>query len=120
MLLYDADCGFCTRSAHGLQRLRLRAEIRPYQSVDLAAAGVSPARAVQEIPFVADDGQVSYGPAGIAGALRTGAWPLRLVGGALTSRALDGVAQAGYRWIAAHRYQLPGGTAACKIDTTAD
>jgi len=116
MLLYDADCGFCIRSAGWLRPLRLRAEIRPHQSVDLAAVDVSAARAAEEIPFVADNGAVSYGHTAIAGALKTGVWPLRFIGAALTTGPINPIAAAGYRWIARHRYQLPGGTAACKID----
>lgn len=115
-LLYDADCGFCTRSARFLARLGLAAEIRPLQSVDLPAAGVSPERAQAEIPFVADDASVAYGHAAIAGALQTGAWPWRVAGRVLDSAALQRPAAAAYHWVAAHRHQLPGSTAACKIE----
>ena len=114
-LLYDADCGFCTRSARLAARLPLRTEVRPLQSTDLVEAHVSPERAQAEIPFVAADGAVAYGHAAVAGALRTGPLPFRLIGRALVSRPVDPVAKATYRWIAGHRHQLPGGTAACAV-----
>jgi len=115
MLLYDADCGFCTRSARLARRLPLRTEVRALQSVDLDTAHVCPERAAAEIPFVDSDGSVAYGHAAVAGALRTGPLPLRLLGHALVSRPVDPVAAAAYRWIAGHRHQLPGSSAACAV-----
>ena len=55
-LLYDADCGFCTRSAVFGRRLGLRAEILPMQDVDLAAHGITETQARRALPFVTDDG----------------------------------------------------------------
>ena len=40
MVIYDADCGFCTRSAEFLGR-RSACEISPWQSLDLAAVGLT-------------------------------------------------------------------------------
>ena len=61
VLLYDADCAFCTRHAQVAGRLRLRAQVRPLQSVDLGALGVSAERGRAELPFVDAGGRVSYG-----------------------------------------------------------
>ena len=41
-LVYDADCGFCTRSAELLQQ-RSDCAVRPWQSLDLAAVGLTQA-----------------------------------------------------------------------------
>ena len=115
-LLYDADCGFCTRSARLAARLPWHTSVQPLQSVDLEALGVSAEHAALEIPFVADDLSVHYGHASGGRCVGTGPLPLRLLGRALVSRPVDPVARTAYRWIAAHRSQLPGGTAACAVE----
>jgi predicted DCC family thiol-disulfide oxidoreductase YuxK len=119
-LLYDADCAFCTRSAQLAARLRLRAQVRPMQSLDLASLGVSSERASRELPFVGADGRVSYGHRAVADALRTGRTPVSLAGRLLSLRILDRPLGWVYRWVAAHRGQLPGGTQACGVDPLDD
>lgn len=78
VLLFDADCGFCSRSAAAMRRLDLRARIEPMQAVDLAALGVDAERARSEIPYVDANG-VRYGADAIAAALGTGPFPSRLL-----------------------------------------
>ena len=56
LVLYDADCGFCTASAGWLGRRKLRTAISPLQRADLAALGVDADRARRQIPFVEPDG----------------------------------------------------------------
>mgnify|MGYP002648530627 CR=1 FL=1 len=68
-LLYDPDCGFCTRAAQVLARWPVTCEVAPMTPDRLTAAGVDAQRADREIPFVDDAGQVSYGAAAIAAAL---------------------------------------------------
>jgi predicted DCC family thiol-disulfide oxidoreductase YuxK len=119
-LLYDADCGFCTRVARWLPTLRLPIEIMSMQSVDLGSYGVDPDHASEEIPFVAAGGRVFYGHAAFAAALRTAtkhplALVLRALGYAMIIPGLSFALRQAYRWLAAHRHQLPGGTAACEL-----
>lgn len=114
-LLYDADCGFCTRAASKAPVLHLDLDVASLQSVDLDALGVSEERAVVEMPFVHTDGSVVYGHEAIAAALRTGPAPLRAIGRAITLPGVDPIARLIYGWVARHRQQLPGGTAACAI-----
>lgn len=115
VLLYDADCGFCTATARRLPLLRLGVEVRALQECDLAALGVDEARARVEMPFVDGTG-VHYGHRAYAAALQHGHQPLRLLGRVLGSRLLDGPAGAAYHWVATNRHRLPGGTAACALD----
>jgi predicted DCC family thiol-disulfide oxidoreductase YuxK len=117
MLLFDADCGFCTRVAGVVPRLQLHVEVQDLQSVDLAAFGVSPERATVEMPYVAADGSVCYGHEAIAAALGTGPVPLRAVGRLIVLPGIAPVARAAYGWVARHRHQLPGGTTACALPT---
>lgn len=115
LLLYDADCGFCTRSAARVPRLGVGVDIMAMQSVDLAAYGVDAGRASSEMPYVDPAGRVSYGHVAWAEVLRTGPWPCRLLGRVMTSRPVNPLAARAYRWISTHRHLLPGGTAACEL-----
>jgi len=121
-LLYDADCGFCTQSAHWLRRRRLGAAIEPLQRADLAALGVDPVRARREIPFVSDDSgtprhtTVSYGAEAVAWALLTGGPGWRLVGRLLLHPPLSWPARAVYVLVAANRHRLPGASESCRIE----
>ena len=116
LMLHDADCGFCTRTAGQVHRLGVRVESAAIQDVDLLALGVDPVRAVAEMPFVHPDGRVDYGHLAWASVLRTGPVPCRLLGRAMAHRPLEPVARGVYRWVSRHRHRLPGGTAACALD----
>lgn len=118
LLLFDADCGFCTRSARRLARFGLSAEIAPLQAQDLPALGVDPDRALREIPYVAADGAVSYGSRAIADALGTGNTLWRLASRVLKLWPISAVAASCYRVIARHRHRLRGGTEACAVPST--
>lgn len=115
MLLYDADCAFCTRSARIGMRFGLRAQIMPMQSVDLVGLGIDIDRAQREIPSVGARGAVSYGALAIADALSTGNALCRTVSTLMRSWPIRQVANGVYRLVARNRHHLPGGTPACAI-----
>lgn len=108
-LLYDPDCGFCTRAAGWLGRFGVTCEIAAGYPATLAALSVDPARAGREIPFVHDDGTVTWGAAAIADALATGRPAARLASFALGAPGLRRLARAAYRLVANNRHRLPGG-----------
>lgn len=114
ILLYDPDCGFCTRAARWLERRGLAAEIAPMSPALLVGHGVDVERAQREVPYVDETG-VRYGAEAVAAVLRTGRGPWRLVGRVLSLPGVRGLAAAGYAVVARHRHQLPGGTAACRL-----
>ena len=114
-LLYDADCGFCTRAAVQVHRLGVRAQVQTIQDCDLQALGIDADRAMREMPFVDDRGRVTYGHLAWAEALRTGPLPTRLVGDLVASRPLAPLSARVYRWVSEHRTQLPGGTPQCAL-----
>lgn len=118
LLLYDADCGFCTRAVGWAPRLRLDLDVRALGTVDLPALGVDPQRARRELPHVMSDGTVTYGHLAVASALLTGPVLARVLGRCVGSRSLDRPAAAVYRWVAAHRHRLPGGRATCVLPGT--
>lgn len=115
LLLYDADCGFCTRVAGLAPRLGLATRVQPMQAADLPGLGVDPERATRELPFVRAGGGVTYGHRAVAAALRTGGWWWSSVGRLVDSRAADRPMAAVYRWVSRHRGSLPGSTAACAL-----
>ncbi len=114
-MLFDADCGFCARTAGLVPRLRADVEIASIQETDLAAYGIDARRALVEMPFVGADGAVAYGHRAWAQVLRATPWPLRWLGAALGSPAAAPLASRVYGWVAANRARLPGGTPACEL-----
>ncbi len=85
----------------------------PWQQLDLAAYGLTVERCTEEVQFVTADGSVLGGHEAIAGALRHAAPPWRPLGWVVTAPGIGRLSATVYAWVAAHRYALPGGTAAC-------
>jgi predicted DCC family thiol-disulfide oxidoreductase YuxK len=117
-LVFDGDCAFCTRSAEVARRvLPAGVQVVPWQRADLAAAGVTAERARSEVVWISADGAVAGGAPAVAQALRAAGPPWSLAGLLLSLPPLRWVAPFGYRLVAANRYRLPGGTAACRLPT---
>jgi predicted DCC family thiol-disulfide oxidoreductase YuxK len=113
-IVYDADCGFCTRSARWVDD-----DPVAWQSLDLAAVGASPEQAENFAGWLADGRIVALGAPAIAAVLRDrGGWA-RPVGHLIDLPGVRRIAAAIYRLVARHRHQLPGGTAACRLDARA-
>lgn len=110
MFLYDADCGFCTRTAQVAGRVLRRPQMFvPWQSQDLTALGLTEAQLVEEAVFVEEG--TSYGGAqAVAHALIAvgGVWAV--LGRVLTLPGIRWVAGMVYRFVARNRYRLPGST----------
>jgi predicted DCC family thiol-disulfide oxidoreductase YuxK len=115
-LVFDGDCAFCTRSADVARRL-LPADVHvvPWQFADLAALGVTAERAQSEVLWIDRDGVVSGGARAVARGLRAAGRPWSLLGLVLAVPPVSWLAPLLYRLIAANRYRLPGGTAACRL-----
>jgi len=114
-LLFDGDCGFCTRSAEFARRLGLHTDVAPWQFSEIDRFGITPAQAMDAVQFVSSDGVVLSGHCAIAAALRTGRPPLRWLGYLLVLPVISRFAAIGYRLVARYRYRLPGGTPACAV-----
>ncbi|NNG40027.1 DUF393 domain-containing protein [Flexivirga sp. ID2601S] len=119
ILVFDGDCGFCTRSAEVAERIaRGRFTVVPWQRLDLDALGLTPQECEEAVQFVRGSGSRHTHVSGhraVAAALREAGVPWSVVGRVLTAPGLDAVAARVYRWAAAHRHQLPGGTPACAL-----
>ncbi|MBK8460695.1 MAG: DUF393 domain-containing protein [Micropruina sp.] len=113
-LLYDADCGFCTRSAGWFRVLAPGVGVEAMTANRLAELGVDPERASREIPFVGE--AISYGAEAIGRALAAGRWPWRGIGLLIAQPPVLWVARPIYRLVAKNRHRLPGGQAECRLD----
>ncbi|MCX6396073.1 MAG: DUF393 domain-containing protein [Propionibacteriales bacterium] len=109
-LVYDADCGFCTRSAAWIDPAAV-----PWHTLDLVAVGVTEQVAGANAGWLVDGRITRLGAPAIAAALRTRPGAARLLGWLLTVPGIRGLAGVVYPRIAANRHRMPGGTAACRI-----
>jgi predicted DCC family thiol-disulfide oxidoreductase YuxK len=117
VLIYDADCGFCQWSlAQGRRFLPVMPSTEPFQTADLDRFGLSRAQASAALQFVRSDGSVVAGHLAVAAVLmgqpRFG-W--RLLGSTITVPGISWATGLAYRWIARHRYLLPGATDDCAV-----
>jgi len=114
-LIFDGDCGFCTRSRNLLVRLDRKHRMRtvPLQRPGVPEqAGVSREELGKSVYWLAEDGSTRTGAEAVNAALSTA------LGTSIPSRIyrLPGVRalqEAVYRWVAANRHRLPGTTPWC-------
>jgi predicted DCC family thiol-disulfide oxidoreductase YuxK len=114
-LVYDADCGFCTKSARWLAR-RGDVEIKPWQSVDdLEAVGLH-LDMVNNAAYWVDEGSApEAGHLAIGRALvQSGGWR-RQLGRFTLSPVVAPAARRVYSWVARNRYRMPGSSDSCRI-----
>jgi len=113
LLVFDGECGFCTRTLGWLRladRRRL-IETAPYQRSGVPERlGISREVCAASVQGRGADGARAEGAEAINAALAValGAiWPERLY------RRTSGIQQRAYRWVAEHRHRLPGVTPWC-------
>ena len=117
LVLYDADCGFCTVSVRAAQGrwLRARIEATPYQSADLVVHRLTVDKCAAALHCVEPDGRVSVGADAVATVLLASRNPWPLVGRLLRLPGVRRVAGFAYAVVARNRHRLPGATAACEM-----
>lgn len=115
LLIYDGDCGFCTRSARFIERLPVSVVLLPWQEADLTSLRISTTRARHEVLWVAESGRVLGGAAAITELLKNCRFPWRAAGFAFALPLVRVLVDWTYRWVAAHRSRLPGTTPACHL-----
>ncbi|HET6153649.1 MAG TPA: DUF393 domain-containing protein [Marmoricola sp.] len=114
-LVYDADCGFCTRSATWLARGTGNDPV-PWHTVDIGRAGITQAVADANAGWLVGDRVTVVGGAAIAEAMRArGGWTAPL-GRVMLLPGVRLLVRLVYPVIARNRHRLPGGTAACRFD----
>lgn len=115
-MVFDGDCGFCTRTATGLAgRFPVVEDLVPWQHADLRRLGVSVGEARRAVQWVEPSGRVYTGAAGVARVLvgTGGAWAM--AGRLMTMPPISWAAAIVYRVITVNRHRMPGGvTPACE------
>ena len=116
MLVYDGDCGFCTRTAEWAEaRLPEGTTVQPYQWLDLEPLGLTPDDGKRAAWWVDGEGRRHRGHrvAGHALVAMGGFW--RVPGALMLVPPFSWLAAGGYALVARFRYRLPGGTPACRL-----
>lgn len=118
LVLFDADCGFCTKTAHQLpgRWFKSRVDLQPLQQADLETLGLELDEVLALMHVVRSDGSMAIGHVAWAEILRHSRQPWPVVGRLLTAPGLNRLAAAVYAWVAEHRDKMPGGTPACSLD----
>ena len=119
VLIFDGECGFCTISARWLDRWVVRngsTLVAPWQQLGLDELGLSEDECRTSVQWVGEDRGTASGHAAIAAALRDGYLVWRPIGALLVASGVSWLADRVYSWVARHRYALPGGTPACRVD----
>lgn len=112
-IIFDGECGFCTRSAGWLRRLdrRGRVDLRPWQGHGvLTWSGLGREQAMASVWWLGSDGQRARGAEAVNVALSAALGtrlPLLLY--RVTRRPQERV----YAWVAANRHRLRGVTPYC-------
>jgi predicted DCC family thiol-disulfide oxidoreductase YuxK len=114
VLVFDGDCGFCTRSVGWVRAMDRRGEIdiRPYQEPGAPeAVGTDTATCAEAVQWRGPDGRRLAGAAAVNAVLDT------VTGTPIPStiyRATSGLQERVYRWVADHRSRFPGMTPYCQ------
>jgi len=115
-LVFDGDCGFCTRTATDLaRRFPVVEDLVPWQRADLGRLGVTAGEASRAVQWVELSGRVYSGARAVARVLvdTGGAWAV--VGRLMAVPPVSWLAAVVYRLIARNRHRMPGGvTPACE------
>lgn len=116
VLVFDGQCGFCTRSVLWLlPRFRRPVRAVPYQWADLPALGLTEAETRRYAWWIDEDGRRHRGHRAMARALLACRSPWPPLGRALLlPPPVSWLAAAAYRLIARYRRFLPGATPACR------
>ena len=117
MLVFDGDCGFCSAYARwAASRLGDGVAIVAWQRIDdLSSVGLDN-QDVQCAAWWIQGRQRWAGGDAIARSLIAMRGPWRLLGRMLRVWPISAAARLVYRWVAANRHRMPGGTSACRID----
>ena len=114
-VVFDGQCGFCTRCVGWARRLDRghRLAFHPFQDpLTLDAFRLSPGQGRSSVWTIDDDGARLSGAAAAAAVLDT-ALGTRVFGRGYRLPGVGPCLEAAYRWVAAHRYRLPGVTPWC-------
>ncbi|HSK61678.1 MAG TPA: DUF393 domain-containing protein [Actinomycetospora sp.] len=113
-LVFDGECGFCTRCVDGLRRVdpQGKIDVQPLQAEGVPASiGATVEECREAVQWLGPDGVRRSGADAVNAVLGV------LTGTALPStlyRASSGLQERAYRWVADHRSRFPGTTPHCQ------
>src|SRR2546423_11992204 len=104
VLIFDADCGYCTRSVQYIERkLPTSAEVVAYQFTDLEKYGTDATRASHEVLWVGRSGRIDGGAQAFARLLTECGGAYAPIGFLLRVPPIRWLAHGAYRLIANNR-----------------
>lgn len=117
LLIYDGDCGFCTRTAAWLRRrLPKGYEVQASQRLaDLEELGLDRRRVHEAAYWIDPDGRRHRGHRAIIRALESSRGVLGLLSKAAGAWPLDSLASWVYAVVARNRHRFPGATDHCHL-----
>lgn len=120
LLIFDGDCGFCTRSAGWIaSSWRNGARRISWQQLGasrLSELGLSAESCREAAWWVEPDGTLYKGHRAIGKALAAAPGWKALAGRLILNRAVNPIASVVYALVARYRYRLPGGSETCRVD----
>lgn len=123
-MIYDGDCAFCSRTVDEItSRFAVLPEFVAWQDADLDRLSLTLDDALGASWLIIEDqGRLERfrGAAGFTRLLRMQPqFGVRYLGHLAELPLVRDAAAVGYQWVADHRHQLPGGTAACQLPAPA-
>ena len=118
LVLFDSDCGFCSRSVQVALGSWFRADCcaRPFQAVDLSFHNLTVDKCAESLHCVAPDGTVTVGHEAVAAILRRSRRPWPLGGRGMLLPGVSRLAAWVYAAVANNGHRLPGGTGECRLE----
>lgn len=119
VLIYDGDCGFCTTSAQWIgRRLPDDVEVIAWQFVDgIDALGLTLDEVNAKAWWITPAGDKRGGHLAVGEALKAAGGFWGVAGRLLLAPPIRWIAKPVYALVARYRHRMPGGTAACRIDS---
>ena len=119
LLIFDGDCGFCTRTALWIERrLPPEARVEPWQSLDLASLGLTEADVNTAAWWQAHDGaQPVRGHTAVGQSLIAAGGLWKPIGWLIAHPPVGWIARLAYALVARNRSRMPGATDSCRLDT---
>lgn len=116
VLVYDGDCGVCTRAVRFAERhLAKDVDIVAFQHADLDSLALTRKECEDAVQWVRPDGLTSRAHFAVGDLLRASAFPWWLLGGLIQIPPFSWVASIVYRLVATNRHRIPGGTPASAL-----
>ena len=123
VLIFDGDCGFCTKTANLVKQLDAavngapKLRVLPNHTDDLLAeTGLTFDQTLEAAWFVDAKGRQFRGAGAVNTALATIHWAFEPLVWLYALTPLRAIEDDLYAWVARNRYRMPGSTAACKVE----